>query len=979
MFNFRDCRINTDWLWDNFPNERRFASMIFVADNILVPEVIQAIYRVRKSVETLVTSTGDSWQDMCMKVPIVKAPDVASFLNFGRKRRKRQDDDIGLDFGADFDEAFQKFSSDFSNDTSTRSPTTASTATTTTRAKTTTTTGVVTSSTRATSTSNSSSSFSSFDDDEDNFFSEAESDSGTLQKIADSSSSMSIGEYFSINSYPDPYCKIANEMPTVCLELGLLELWANDGHYDEQTDQEIADLTQESILSKINSFNKSGVFLVQKNFADYLGGISYDDRGRIIGARATVIRWLGKMNATEALLNPVVERNEPIDRRTLTFEGEMIAALLNTTGYPEGLESFPNAQRSFGDVAGSTILGDISYMTIGFMIVYAYVMLMLGKLSCVEQRVYLSIAGISGVVMGIVVSYGICSAVGLFFGPMHNVLPFLLLGIGIDDMFVIVQSWDTLSPKDQTLSLQDRFGKTLSHSGVAITITSITDVVAFAIGGTTVLPALKSFCLFASVGIVAIYWFQCTFFVAWMTLDQKRLESHRNGCCPCYQHKEYTPNAVAQRNISQSVFEAYGNLLMKTPTKITLLVVTLALTGLGIWGNILLEQRFDPTWFLPPESYLARWFQVNQQYFPFGGDRVTVWCTGLDYVNELERLDNLAKRLTEQTDIIDDVDSWTGHFIDYVKVSSPAGRFQGFPHLNESEFHSKLTQFLFSPRGGKYRPQFKFEEDPVCGEKAPKILLSDVTFTHKVFDGPSQHIPAMNRVKRIIREANLTGKIFPLSQGYASWETDEVISEELYRNIGLAILCIFVTTIVLVGNLVCSILVLIMVIISLVDVGGFMHFWGLTIDTVSCVNLIIAIGLCVDYSAHIAHRFLVEHSGSRTERVKRTLTNIGPAVMNGGISTFLAFILLANSRSHVFLTFFKIFFLVVVFGLFQGLVVLPIILSLVGPKPNSISSTPSESEEENVEQTHGLTTATKLNHQNEFIQEETKLDQLNSH
>jgi Niemann-Pick C1 protein len=67
----------------------------------------------------------------------------------------------------------------------------------------------------------------------------------------------------------------------------------------------------------------------------------------------------------------------------------------------------------------------------------------------VEQRVFLSVTGIFGVVLGIIVSYGFCSAIGLFFGPMHNVLPFLLLGIGIDDMFVIVQSWDTLSTKDQ--------------------------------------------------------------------------------------------------------------------------------------------------------------------------------------------------------------------------------------------------------------------------------------------------------------------------------------------------------------------------------------------------------------------------------------------------------------------------------------------------------------------------------------------------
>ena len=144
-----------------------------------------------------------------------------------------------------------------------------------------------------------------------------------------------------------------------------------------------------------------------------------------------------------------------------------------------------------------------------------------------------------------------------------------------------------------------------------------------------------------------------------------------------------------------------------------------------------------------------------------------------------------------------------------------------------------------------------------------------------------------------------------------------------------------------------------MVVLSLIDVAGFMHFWGLTIDTVSCVNLIIAIGLCVDYSAHIAHRFLVERDGSREDRVRLTLLNMGPAVMNGGISTFIAFILLANSQSHVFITFFKIFLLVVVFGLFHGLTVLPVILSWIGPPPNielktddsSISSTDLSSED----------------------------------
>ena len=108
-----------------------------------------------------------------------------------------------------------------------------------------------------------------------------------------------------------------------------------------------------------------------------------------------------------------------------------------------------------------------------------------------------------------------------------------------------------------------------------------------------------------------------------------------------------------------------------------------------------------------------------------------------------------------------------------------------------------------------------------------------------------------------------------------------------------------------------------------------MHFWGLTIETFSSINLTIAIGLCVDYSAHMTHRFLVEH-GNKDERMVATMQNIGPAVFNGGFSTFLAFILLAGSRNYLFISVFKIFFLVVTFGLFHGLLFLPVVLSLIG-------------------------------------------------
>ena len=61
------------------------------------------------------------------------------------------------------------------------------------------------------------------------------------------------------------------------------------------------------------------------------------------------------------------------------------------------------------------------------------------------------------------------------------------------------------------------------------------------------------------------------------------------------------------------------------------------------------------------------------------------------------------------------------------------------------------------------------------------------------------------------------------------------------------------------------------------------------------------------------------------------MLQVGPAVFYGGLSTLLAVVLLAASDYYPFVVFFKVFLLVVVFGLFHGLVFLPVMLALVGP------------------------------------------------
>ncbi len=76
-------------------------------------------------------------------------------------------------------------------------------------------------------------------------------------------------------------------------------MFAVDGEYSEETDRMVENLTQEELLFRINNVNMSGIFLRESDFTSYLGGIERDAAtGKIVGAKATSMRWFGKANVT---------------------------------------------------------------------------------------------------------------------------------------------------------------------------------------------------------------------------------------------------------------------------------------------------------------------------------------------------------------------------------------------------------------------------------------------------------------------------------------------------------------------------------------------------------------------------------------------------------------------------------------------------------------------------------------------------------
>ncbi|CAM9415019.1 unnamed protein product [Ectocarpus sp. 8 AP-2014] len=77
----------------------------------------------------------------------------------------------------------------------------------------------------------------------------------------------------------------------------------------------------------------------------------------------------------------------------------------------------------------------------------------------------------------------------------------------------------------------------------------------------------------------------------------------------------------------------------------------------------------------------------------------------------------------------------------------------------------------------------------------------------------------------------------------------------------------------------------------------------------------MAVGLVVDYMVHIVHYFLHQDpSIPKDARIAEALGEIGPSVMVGAATTFLGIMPLAFANNFVFRVFFKMFLVIISFG-----------------------------------------------------------------
>ena len=276
------------------------------------------------------------------------------------------------------------------------------------------------------------------------------------------------------------YCDLVNTLNEKCVARNLLEIF----RYDEEL---IKTATKEEILLAVNNLKSSPWFGYETDFSALLGGIIRNETGHIVSATSALMVWsISVPEDAEVFFLDGGTALLEADKTSYEWEKLLIETTLNLTSNMSQI--YPQSDRSLSDLSNVAIWNDLGLLAAGYVLMFLYTVFTLSSFNQVDFKLYLSISGIIAIVLGMSMGLSLSFAIGYPWEPFHKVIPLLCLGIGIDDMFVIVQSVNIIkNNKDlENLGVGRKISLALKHSGVAVLVTSVTDVFIFIVGAVTV-------------------------------------------------------------------------------------------------------------------------------------------------------------------------------------------------------------------------------------------------------------------------------------------------------------------------------------------------------------------------------------------------------------------------------------------------------------------------------------------------------------
>ncbi|KAH7388448.1 hypothetical protein KP509_16G076200 [Ceratopteris richardii] len=269
---------------------------------------------------------------------------------------------------------------------------------------------------------------------------------------------------------------------------------------------------------------------------------------------------------------------------------------------------------------------DIVTIMVSYLVMFAYISISLGDYTpslapiYVTSKVSLGLAGVSIVALSVLGSVGLFSAFGVKSTLIiAEVIPFLVLAVGVDNMCIIVHA---AKRQDSHLSPELRVSNALAEVGPSITLASLAESLAFAVGIVTPMPACRVFSMFAAAAVFLDYFLQVTAFVALLTYDLRRTRANRVDCFPCLSVPihEGIPEGSQEGHSWLLVYmqKFHAPFLQRFAVKACVLAGFIGLTFTSIAMLSRVSPGLEQQVVLPRDSYLQGYFNNITEHLRIG-------------------------------------------------------------------------------------------------------------------------------------------------------------------------------------------------------------------------------------------------------------------------------------------------------------------------------------------------------------------------
>lgn len=513
--------------------------------------------------------------------------------------------------------------------------------------------------------------------------------------------------------------------------------------------------------------------------------------------------------------------------------------------------------------------------------------------------------------------------------PMAQILPILLIGLGVDySIHVTTRYRDEIA---SGATVDKAVSTSVTTVGIALVLATVTTAVGFLTNVTNEIPALREFGMLAAIGIVVSFLLMLTFVPAVRLLLDRRAE--RNGTLD----REALIGGDS-RMLPRLIGKTAG---LATKAGSVAIVTALILGGFGAWGVTNLDVKFSFLDFIPTTSPLRGTFETLIDDFGGGfGESTQILVEGdVATAAAWNAMVAASGNLTDTQNVITFAGSPAG--------TSPVAAIAQMAIPDSPTFVAPVAEALQAvgvqpdftvPAGADiaavYDVAFDVAPEAVRGTLHRDgfeydAALFDIT-TQAGESGASDLRVAVADDFEPVEDAGLS----------AVATSNEIINDVVVTSlrdsqVSSLILTLIAALVLLVVNFwyearrpMLGVITTIPVALVVLWSFGLMVLFGIPFGPVTATIAALAIGIGIPYMIHITHRYLEERTLTENPEaaIKETLTHTGGALAGSAITTIAGFGILVTSTTIPFRQFGFVTAYTILLALIGALLLLPSML-----------------------------------------------------